>query len=681
VPIAGRTFTLEDETDGREQVTLLTEGIWRRRFGADPAVVGRTVNFNGTPYEVIGILPARFWWPTRNDVLVPLSLDDHDRTLRGAHFLDIIGRLRSGVTESEAREELNVIGARLAQTYPEDNKYHGPSIRPFRDALVGETQAALLVLLGAVGCVLLIACANVATLFLARAAGRQKELTVRRAVGATRTRLVRQMLTESLVISLVGGGAGVLLAAWSLAALRGLMPAQFSELPGVEHIGLDGRMLAAAVVISVGAGLLFGVLPALVASDQRISVTLNEQARGATGGSRTRRLRAALLVAELACSLVLLTGAALLIVSFKRLVDVSPGFRAEQLVMIRLSLPGSRYGEHAQAVAFYESVMDRLRTIPGVQRVAATSALPFSGDDARLNLEIEHRTWELQGPVRAHPRLVSPDYFSTLGIPLVRGRTFDERDSASAPLVAVVNETAVRRFWPSGDPIGQRISLGSPERWLEIVGVVGDVRYEALNVEAEPEAYVPQRQGFFAIGNGLSRALSLVIRTTNGVAIASTVRSTIAAIDPQQPIGSVRAMDDLVAESVAPRRLNFILLSAFALVALALTAAGLYGVMSYIVAQRTREIGVRMALGATPGSVVRMVLAEAGALTVAGIGIGIVGALVLTRSMTSLLFGVGAADPVIYAGVSILLAAVALLAAAAPSSRATRIDPLIALRE
>jgi predicted permease len=680
-PALGRTFNPDEETVGRHRVTLLTDAIWRRRFAADRHIVGRTVSFDGNRYEVVGVLPTRFWWPAKIDVVVPLALDDHDRRLRSAHFLDLVARLRPGVSESQAREELNVIGARLAQTYPDDNKNHGPSLRPFREALVGEARTALLVLLGAVGCVLLIACANVATLFLARATGRQKELTVRRAVGATRARVVRQMLTESLVISLIGGGAGVLLAAWSLAALRAVLPAQFSELPGIDHIGLDGRMLAAAIVLSLAAGVLFGVLPALVASDQRISATLNEQARGATGGARTRRLRAALLVAELACSLVLLTGAALLIVSFKRLVDVSPGFRAEQLVLVRLSLPASRYGDQTRAVAFYESVMDRLRTVPGVQRVAAASAPPFGGDDARLDLEIEHRTWELQGPVRAHPRLVSPDYFSTLGIPLVHGRTFDDHDSASAPLVAIVNETAVRRFWPAGDPIGQRISMGSPTRWMEVVGVVGDIRHEALNRDAEPEGYIPQRQGFNAIGVGLNRALSLLIRTTDGVAIASTVRSTIAALDPQQPIGSVRAMDDLVAESVAPRRLNFVLLSAFALVALALTAAGLYGVMSYVVAQRTREIGVRMALGATPGSVVRMVLAEAGVLTIAGIGVGIIGALVLTRSMTSLLFGVSAADPAIYAGVSILLASVAMLAAAAPSSRATRIDPLIALRD
>jgi putative ABC transport system permease protein len=681
-PVSGRAFRPEEDRDGQDGVVVLTDAFWRKRLGADPGIVGRTLTFDGSPFEVVGILPAAFWWPTPADVVVPLALDDHDRQLRAAHFLSVIGRLRPGVSETKAREELAVIGARLSQAYPEENRYHSPSLRPLRDLLVGDARTALLVLLGAVGCVLLIACANVATLFLARATGRQKELSMRRAVGATRGRLARQMLTESVVVALLGGVAGVLLAAWALAALRVLLPAQMAQLPGIERIGIDGRMLAAAFATSLATGFVFGVLPALVASDQRMAITLHEQARGATGGASTRRLRAALLVVELACSLVLLAGAALLIVSFNRLTDVPPGFRAEQLVTVRLSLPWSRYADQPRAAAFYDALLQRLRARPQIQHAAAAASPPFSGEDGRLNLEIEHRSWDLQGPVRAHPRLVSADYFQTMAIPLIRGRVFSERDALSAPLVAVINETAARRFWPASDPIGQRISLGDPPRWMEIVGVVGDVRHEALNLDVEPDAYIPQPQGFFALGNALNRTMTIVVRTPADLAaVAPALRAAVAAVDPQQPIGPVRTMEDLVAESMAARRLNLLLLSAFAVVALALTAAGLYGVMSYVVAQRTREIGVRMALGATSQQVVGMVLREAGWVTLAGIGIGIAGALMVTRYMTSLLFGISAADPLVYAAVSLLLATVALLAAAVPSGRATRVDPLIALRE
>jgi putative ABC transport system permease protein len=681
-PSQGRNFTIEEETEGRHRVVLLTDALWRQRLGAEPAVVGRTIILDGNPFLVAGVLPRRFWWPAPTDVLVPLALDDHDRQLRSAHFLEALGRLRSGVSESRAREELNVIGARLSKAYPEDNNGHAPNARSLRDSLVGYIRPALLVLLAAVGFVLLIACANVATLMLARASRRQKEFSLRRAVGATRGRLVQQMLTESLLVSFLGGAGGLVIAAWSLAAFRTILPAQFSELPGIDHIGIDSRMLVAAFVISALSGLLFGIIPGVVASDKRIAPALGEESRGTSGGSRARRLRSALVVAELAMSLILLAGAALLIVSFSRLMEVSPGFRPDRLVIARLTLPSSRYGSHTRAVGFYEAVMDRLRSTPSVQRVAVSSAPPFSGLDARLNLDIERQTVELKGPVRAHPRLVSVDYFTVMGIPVVRGRSFDNRDHESAQPVVVINETAARRFWPNDDPIGRRISLGSPVRWMEIIGIVGDIRHEGLDVEANPEAFMPFRQGFNSLGNGLSRAMTIVVRTTtDGAAMGPIVRSAVTGIDPQQPLGAVRPMADLISESTGARRLNFVLVSSFAVVALILTAAGLYGVMSYLVAQRTREIGVRMALGAGRRQVLGMVLREAGVMTLTGITIGIVGALALTQSMTSLLFGVSAADPAVYAGVSVLLAAVALLAAAIPSSRATRIDPLVALRD
>jgi predicted permease len=681
-PAFGRDFRAQEETVGRHRVVLLSDALWRRRFGADPSVVGRTIAFDGNTFEIVGVLPAHFWWPTRPDVVVPLALADGDRALRAAHFLDVIGRLRDDVSPAQAREDLRIIGARLSQAYPAENANHAPNLRPLRDALVGDVRPALLVLLGAVAFVMLIACANVATLLLARAAGRQKELSVRRAVGATRSRVVRQMLTESLVVAFAGGTAGLLVAAWALAAFRSIVPAQFAGLPGIAGVGIDGRVLIATFALSAITGMIFGVVPALVASDDRMGIALSEETRGSSGSARTRRLRSALVVAELALSLMLLAGAALLIVSFNNLINVSPGFQPAQLVITRVTLPATRYGQHARTVAFFDALCERLRGAPGVQRVAATTSLPFDGSDSRLNLTIEHRTGQSPFPVRVHPRIVSTDYFQTMGIPLVRGRAFTDRDTESSGDVVVINEAAARRYWPNEDPVGQRISLGATAEWRQIVGVVGDTRHEGLDADADPAAFLPQHQGFFNLGTGFERTMTLVIRTgSDAASLTSLLHTSVVNIDPQLPIGLVRPMDDLIGDSVAPRRLNFVLVSAFAVVALVLTAGGLYGVMAYVVAQRTREIGVRMALGATRSQVLGLMFRQAGTMTGIGIGLGVAGALLLARSMTSLLFGVSATDPLVYVSVSIGLAVVALAAVAIPSSRATRIDPLTALRQ
>jgi putative ABC transport system permease protein len=483
-------------------------------------------------------------------------------------------------------------------------------------------------------------------------------------------------------VALAGGVAGVFVAGWGLAAFRSLAPAQFAGLPGIAGVGIDGRVLLAALVLSAVTGMVFGVVPALVASDHRLGASLGEETRGSSGSARARTFRSALVVAELALSLVLLAGAALLIVSFQKLINVSPGFQPSQLMITRVTLPATRYGEHARTVAFFDALYQRLRGAPGVQRVGATTSLPFDGPDSRLNLTIEQRTEQSPVPVRAHPRIVSTDYFQTMGIPVVRGRGFSEHDTESSSEVAIINEAAARRYWPNEDPIGRRISLGAPAEWREIVGVVGDTRHEGLDADADPAAFLPQRQGFFNLGNGFERTMTLVIRTgSDAASLTALLRTAVASIDPQLPIGIVRAMDDVIGDSVAPRRLNFVLVSAFACVAVVLTAAGLYGVMAYLVAQRTREIGVRMALGATRNQVLGLMFRQAGVMTAVGIGLGVAGALLLTRSMASLLFGVSTADPLVYAAVSALLAAVALLAVAVPSSRATRIDPLLALRD
>jgi putative ABC transport system permease protein len=680
-PALGRDFTSEEEIDGRERVVLLSDDLWRRRFGADPSIVGRTIAFDGNPFEVIGVLPARFWWPTRPDVVVPLALDDHDRTLRAAHFLEAVGRLRDGVSQERAREELRLIGDRLSRNYPAENANHAPNLRPLRDALVGDVRPALVILFGAVGFVMLIACANVATVLLARAAGRQKELAVRRAVGATRGRVVQQMLTESVLVALIGGAAGLLVAWWGLAVVRAILPARFMAVPGIANASLDGRVLGATLVLSAVTGLVFGILPALVASDAHVGAALGEETRSSTGGVRARTLRSALVVAELALSLVLLAGAGLLLVSFTRLVNVNPGFRAAQLTIASITLPYSRYGGHARTVAFFDALFDRLRSAPGVQHVAATTSLPFDGVDSRLNLTIEHRVEPEEGAVRAHPRIVSTDYFETLGVPVIRGRAFTTHDAESSPNVVIINQAAARRHWPGEDPLGQRISLGSAGDWREIVGIVADTRHEGLDADVEPAAFLPQHQLFSSLGAAFERTVTIVIRSTNDVtATTALLRSAVASVDPDLPIGMVRTMEDVIGDSVAPRRLNFVLVSSFAIVALLLSASGLYGVMAYIVVQRTREIGVRMALGATRRQVLAMMFVQAGRMTALGIGLGVAGALLVTRSMTSLLFGVSAADPLLYVAVSTLLAAVALVAVAVPASRATRIDPLVALR-
>ena len=596
---------------------------------------------------------------------------------RVLHSMDVVARLRPGVSFAQARDDMDAIGKRLSEQYPQENTGHSPHVYTLQQSLVGDVKSALLVLLGAVGLVLLIACGNVAMLLLARATGREREIAVQLAIGAGRARLVRQLLTESVLLAVVGGAAGVLVAAWGLSAFRALAPASFAALPGIAHVGVDMRVLAVALIVSAATGLLFGMIPAVTASDQQLSSALQEEGRGGSASARTARVRTVLVVAELALSLVLLIGASLLLMSFRHVLDVSPGFEPQNIVVA----PIARSGPERQALTFYQTLLERVRTLPSVDAAALATPLPFIGADGRAGFQIEGRTGQSPIPVRARPRLISAGYFATLGIPLVRGRAFTDRDVDGSPDVVIINAAAARRYWPNEDPMGRRITFafsGEPH-WIEIVGVVGDVKHAGLELDTDPEAYLPYRQPPFP---GIALRLAVVVRTHAPLAtMAPMLRSVVSEIDRNQPIGTVSAMEDLIAASVAPRRLNLWLVGAFAASALVLTAAGLYGVMSYLVAQRTREIGVRMALGASRASVLVMMLRQAGTMMILGIGIGLAGALALTRSLASLLFGVTASDPAIYAGVSLLLAAVALLAVAVPSSRATRVDPLTALRQ
>jgi putative ABC transport system permease protein len=676
-PVLGRDFTRDEETAGRRRVALLSDGFWRRRFGAAPSVVGRTISVNDEPCDVLGVLPETFWWPTMPDVVL-IYAARAEAPSRAQHSMDVIARLRPDVTFAQARSEMDLLGRRLSDQYPQTNAAHGPHLYTLQQSLVGDVRPALLVLLGAVALVLLIACVNVAMLLLAKATGRGREIAVRLALGAGRTRLVRQLLTESVLLAVAGGVAGVLVAAWAISLFRALAPASFTALPGVAGVAVDARVLVVAMAVSAATGLLFGVIPALTASDQKLTSALQEEGRGGSAGARSARVRGALLVAELALSLVLLVGAGLLMVSFKHVLDVSPGFEPQHIVVAPMD---RQSGTFPEVTVFYQTLLERVRSLPDVDAAALATPLPFIGDDGRTGFRIEGRTGQSPFPVRARPRFISPGYFATLGIPLVRGRTFTERDAAGAPDVVIINAAAARRYWPDEDAIGRRIDItfADQPRWFQIVGIVGDVKHASLEQDTDPEAYMPYGQAPF---RGNARRLAIVVRTQAALAaMAPRLRSAVTELDRNQPIGQVSAMEDVISASVAPRRLNLWLVGAFALVALVLTAAGLYGVMSYLVAQRTREIGVRMALGASPASVLMLMLRQAGRMMALGIGIGVAGALALTRTLGSLLFGVTSSDPAIYAGVSLLLTVVALLAVTIPSSRAAGIDPLSALRD
>jgi putative ABC transport system permease protein len=680
-PALGRDFRADEETPGRHRVVLLTDGLWRRHFGGDPAIVGRPVTLNGNPYDVVGVLPATFWWPTQAEILAPYPSVQGGDSTRSLHSMEVVARLKPGISLEQAQADMAAIGRQLSEQYPDSNRYHFPHVATLQESMVGDMRSALLLLLGAVALVLLIACANVATLLLARATGRQREIAVRLAIGAGRSRLVRQMLTESVLLALVGGATGLLVAGWSISVFRALLPTQFLGVPGLAHVGIDARILTVAGLVSAATGIVFGVIPALTASSQAPGALLNEEGRGGGSGARGWRVRASLVVVEMALSIVLLVGAALLLVSFRHLLNVPTGFNAAHVATAPLALPANRYNDHAKIAAFYGTLLEKVRALPGVEAADVVTALPFSGADSRAGFQIENRTGESPVPVRAHPRLISPGYLRTLGVPLVRGRFFSERDAEGSTDVAIINAAGARRYWPNEDPIGRRVSFafGEEPRWIEIVGVAGDIKHASLDADSEPEMYLPYLQTNFAT---MARGMTVVIRTQAPAAdVAPLLKAAISEIDRNQPLGVVSQMDKLIAGSVAPRRLNLWIVSSFAVVALVLTGAGLYGVMAYLVAQRTHEIGVRIALGASRRQVLALVLRQVGTLTAIGIAVGVVVALAFTRWLASLLFGVSATDPLVYAVVSAILATVALAAVAVPSSRATAIDPLRALRQ
>jgi predicted permease len=679
VPLQGRAFSSANGQAGGERVVIVAHGLWTRRFGADASIIGRRIALNGVPYEVIGVMPASFKHPADAELWMPLAPVGQFQELfgtRGSYWLTIVGRLKPGVTRVAAQSEMDAIAARLEKEYA-SNAGIGIRLVPMHEELVGDVKRPLLILLGAVCFVLLIACANVANLLLTRAASRQRELAIRAALGADRGRLVRQLLTESVVLGLLGGAAGLLLATLSTDLLQALAPA---ELPRLSDIAIDRQVLAYAAGASVFTSLLFGLVPALHASRRDSGGHLKEGGRTGTDGRGGGRVRAALAVGELAIALVLLVGAGLLIRSFIALNSEDPGFATRGVLALRLNLPPATYGEPARISGFYEQLVERLDGLPGVESAAAGSSLLLSRLPSSASINIEGRP-----PLPANARnipvpydSVTPEFFSTLQIPLRRGRMFTRADGPQSQPVVMVNEAFVRRFFPGEDPLGRRVTFGEPSRpdtrWQTIVGVVADTKRGGFEREPWAETYFPMGQS--------PDPRAFVLLRTNGdpVTLVAAAQAAVWSIDRNQAIASIRTVPELLAQREVNRRFTTLLLGVFASVAVVLAIIGTYGVIAHATAQRTQEIGIRIALGADRRMILRMVLIGGLRIAASGLAIGVFGALALTHVLSGLLFGVSARDPLTFVVVPGALLVVALAACWIPARRAMQVEPVIALR-
>jgi putative ABC transport system permease protein len=674
-PVRGRGFTAEEEQEGNDRVAVLSHGLWQRRFGGDPGVIGTTVQMNEQEFSVVGIAPRGFGFPANTELWIPLAPSEQVREARGVFWLYTIGRLQPGVTMEMAQTEMSGIAARIGQEYEVFSPF-GVFVQPVRDYLVGDVRTALLVLLGAVAFLLLIASANVANLLLARASAREREIAVRTALGASRGRITAQLLTESVVLGLAGGALGLLFAVGGVRVLRALSPA---DLPRIELVQVDSTVLGFTFLIALLTGIAFGLVPSLQVSGNQLTETLREGGRGMAGSHRGRRTRKALVVGEVALALVLLIGAGLLIQSFARLRSVDPGFQPENVLTVRLALGGSQYMEPARVIGFYDELLGRVQQIPGVASAAAASdiLLPELANSARVTIE-GRATTPAEEAIEVPIDAVTPGFFRTFGTPLLRGRDFAATDTEESTLVAIINETMARRFWPDTDPIGKRYRYGTgPDNqspWRTVVGVVADARRSGVEQEARPSTFLPHRQR-------PSPAMTLLVRTTaDPLALVSAVRREVREIDPNQPMAEIATLEALLSERLAQRRFNAVLLGVFSALALLLAIVGVYGVIAYMVNQSTREIGIRMALGARSVDVLRLVLRQVSTLVLLGIGIGVATALVLSRTLSGMLFGTSPTDPATYVGIALLLTVTALIASYLPARRATRVDPMIALR-
>ena len=679
-PIAGRTFTQEEDKPGAPTVLLLSNGLWQRRFGGDPGIVGRTVPFNGQNATVIGIMPndyrpnIEFWAP------LAIVYENADRNL---HNLQVVGRLAAGVSEVQAQTEMTTIAARLAQQYPEANTGWGVALVRFQDLVILNIRPALRILLAAVGVLLLIACANVANLLLARAAAREKEIALRLALGASRWRLIRQVLTESLLISLIGGAIGVLIA---LAGTRALVNLNPQGIPRANEIGVDGQVLGFALLVSIVSGILFGLIPAWQASNPNLNEKLKESGKSSAGNSRGNRIRSLLVVVQVALAFVLLVGAGLLIKSFSQLQQVNVGFNREHLLTMQISLPPAAYPQGPNILNFYNEALRQLSALPGVNSVGAISQVPLAGGGPQFTFSVEGRPLPTpaEAPIASY-RILTPGYFQTMGIPILKGRAITEADDQNALQVAVINQNLADKMWPGEDPIGKRLTVGVPlpneqPEYVTVVGLAGNVKHTSLNGETGMQMYQPVAQSPF-LSLGLGRTMTFLLRTgPEPSGLVDSARKVFASLNSTLPVSNVKTMDAIIYDSVAPFRFNTFLLGLFAATALVLTLVGIYGVMNYVVTQRTQEIGIRMALGAQAGQVRGLILKQGLLLSVVGLAFGLAGCWAVTRLMSSLLFGVEVTDATTLLAVAAGVILITLSACYIPARRATKIDPIIALK-
>jgi len=680
-PIRGRNFLDEETAKGRDHVALITYSLWQRQFGGAEDAIGKSVRVDNVDFQIVGILPRDFQFQAPVDLWVPLTTTDPGLQVRNSHFLSVIARLRPGATSQSAAADLHAVAKYESDNFPDMFPASGGfdfRARPYLDDIVGDVRLPLYILLGAVGFVLLIACGNVANLLLARAAPRQREMALRAALGARSSHLLRQLLTESLLLTTVAGGLGILLAAWGTAALVALSP---DSLPRANEISFDWRVLMFTGAIALVTGIVFGLVPAIWSRRTNLTDTLKEGSRGSTSGHG--RVRKTLVVAEVALSLILLVGAGLMLRSFAQLRQINPGFQTDHALTLRVSLPVPNSeitaGDGDRFMAFFDRALARIRELPGVTAAGATNIIPLDGNSTDRLIDIEGYVPRDKADMPdAQNRQATPGWFTSMGIPLVRGRLIEPMDDGKSQRVVVINETFAKRFFPNGDPLGKRIRLGKLTlefQWATIVGVVGDVRGFALDEPPPPTMYWPVAQ------IRATPALAIVVRTQGDPAsLTSAVRGAIAEVDPGQPIYDMQTLDRLVAKSLGQRRFTLTLMLLFGVIALVLSAVGIYGVMAFAVTQRTQEIGIRMALGARTIDVLRLILGSGMSLTAIGVSVGLVGAFAITRLMTSLLFGVSPTDAMTFGLVTAGLLLVALLACYIPARRATKVDPLVALR-
>lgn len=681
-PFLGRDFYASEEKPGTPPVVLLSYELWQSHMGSDRNVIGRTITLDGRSFTIVGVLPPNFRSLDRTDVMLPIGVwatnnsgEANDRGDRGDMI--VIGRLAPNITFTQARTEMEGIAAQLAKEYPATNDQFGVALQSIRDAFVSDARPAILVLFGAVMFVLLIACANVANLFLVRGAARTKEIALRMAFGASRNRIIRQMLTESLVLAFLGGILGLALATGGIGGITRLIP--MDMLSGAT-VNLNGAVLFFAGGIVVLAAFIFGLAPAMHFTRPDVQSELKEGGRTASASAAQNKLRGALAVAEISLALILLVSAGLMMKSLYKLMSVDPGFRPDRVLNMEMDLRTQQYSKDPAILNFWQQVLYRVRALPGVENAAVGTVIPLAGEHSRADITVEDMALSKPGNY-PHPdyHMVSPSFISTLGIPLLRGRTFTETDKQGAPLVGMVNARLAAQYWPNQDPIGKRFMFGhlsekNPPKWITVVGVVGDTKLYGLANPSRLEVYVSSLQS-------PDSDMNLVVKSrTDPAALISAIRGAVASIDKDQPIFAISTMNQLVSDSLGTRRITLILLGAFSGLALVLAAIGIYGVISYSVAQRTHEIGIRMALGAQPIDVLRMVLKQGVKIAFAGVAIGVIVSLGLTQLMSSLLFSVSTADPLTFAGVAILLVLVALLACYIPARRALRVDPMVALR-